>query len=254
MTHAIHDSGRTSPSRRQRRGRCRTHVGVSICRRVDVPRRRAFTLIELMVVVAIIIILVALTVSVTVILNQKSDVRKTERALELLTMALKEWELAAEKTITYGTDGLPAPQGGGPAPVYMIQEVTNFDDLHELTHTVVEIISKNAQAKSILSSIDGQLLRQHDNELSVFDSWDNDVLVIFPGRKHVPGEPAVRDADGTIRTIWEDRFGVCVNGRICFISMGPDGLPGDWQNAIDDNSDGQFDHIDNIYSYPPNKP
>jgi prepilin-type N-terminal cleavage/methylation domain-containing protein len=206
-------------------------------------RDRAFTLIELMVVVAIIILLVGLTVSVTVILNQKSEVRKTERAMELLTMALKEWETAAEKTITYGTNGTPS------AAVYTIQEITDFDEFHELTHKVVGIITKNAQAKQLLSNIDPKLLHQHDDELSVFDAWENDVLVIFPGRKHTAGAPGP-DPDGTVRTRWENQFGVCVNGRMRFVSMGPDGLPGDLENPTDDNNDGQPDHIDNIHSYP----
>ena len=210
---------------------------------------RAFTLIELLIVIAIIILLVGLTVSVAVILNHKAEVRRTERALELFTMALKEWEVASERTITYGTNG--APTGA----VYMIQEVTNVTDLHELTHTVVEIINKNAQAKQLLTTIDPKLFREHNDELSVFDSWENDVLVIFPGRKFVPGEPGNPDSDGTIRTAWEDLFGVCANGRMCFMSMGPDGLPGNVQDdTVDLNNDGQADHIDNIYSYPVNKP
>lgn len=224
----------------------------STSRRAVAFSSRAFTLIELLIVIAIIIVLVSLTVSVAVILNQKAEVRRTERALELLTMALKEWELASEKTITYGTDD---PAGSVPRRVYMIQEVTDINELHELTHTVVEIINKNAQAKQLLTNIDPKLIREHDDELSVFDSWDNDVLVIFPGRKFVTGEPGNPDPDGTIRTMWEDMFGVCVNGRVLFVSMGPDGLPGNVQdNSIDVNNDGQADHIDNIYSYPVNQP
>src|ERR1043165_1057793 len=75
-------------------------------------KRRSFTIIELMVVVGIIILLVGLTVGVAAILNQKSETRQVEQVLKLLDTALQEWELAAQRQMTWG----PNPPDAGSTP------------------------------------------------------------------------------------------------------------------------------------------
>mgnify|MGYP000110480133 CR=1 FL=1 len=64
--------------------------------------RRAFTLVEMVVVISIIVMLVGLTIGVSVILSRKSEERETESVLKLLDLAMTEWETAAERS--------PAPE------------------------------------------------------------------------------------------------------------------------------------------------
>jgi type II secretory pathway pseudopilin PulG len=61
------------------------------------------------------------------------------------------------------------------------------------------------------------------------DAWGNRVAFVFPGRAYRFGsEPpgSLPDPDGSVRTPYENVFGVCTNGRICMVSAGPDGLFG----------------------------
>lgn len=213
-----------------------------------VTSRRAFSLIELMVVVGIIVLLVGLTVGVSTILNQKSESRQVELTMELLDKALTEWEVTAERSISYGTDGIPT------GAVYAIQEVPVTDG-HELTHLIIEVLNKNEAAKAMLSAIDPRFLKLEDGtELTLFDPWDNDFVAIFPGRLWVQAVDgsSPRDADGTIITPFEEVFGSCVNKRICFVSAGPDGEFGDISAAV--TTDDYKYSQDNIYSYPLVKP
>jgi prepilin-type N-terminal cleavage/methylation domain-containing protein len=66
--------------------------------------RRAFTLIEMVVVIGIIVLLAALTVAVSSTLTRKAEERQAEDTLRLLDMALQEWETAADRQISYFND------------------------------------------------------------------------------------------------------------------------------------------------------
>jgi prepilin-type N-terminal cleavage/methylation domain-containing protein len=69
--------------------------------------RRAFTLIEMVVVIGIIVLLAALTVAVSSTLTRKAEERQAEDTLRLLDMALQEWETAADRQISYGKPDEP---------------------------------------------------------------------------------------------------------------------------------------------------
>src|SRR5687768_4208415 len=68
---------------------------------------RGFTLIEMMVVIGIIVMLVGLTIAVGTSIHAKAEVSQTEHMLTTLDQALREWELTAERQISYGTNGDP---------------------------------------------------------------------------------------------------------------------------------------------------
>ena len=108
------------------------------------------------------------------------------------------------------------------------------------------------------------------------DPWGQQVVIVFPGRRAyeedrdddydapIPGEsttdgfapdyPIVVDSDGTIRTPFEQKYGICRNQRALLVSAGPDGkfgnrfadptAGGDEQKAFEQSAD-------NIYSYEP---
>lgn len=65
-------------------------------------RRRAFTLVELVIVIGLILLLVAITVSVSVGVLRQSEVRETQNVIAILDNALQEWLLQEGREISYG--------------------------------------------------------------------------------------------------------------------------------------------------------
>lgn len=214
------------------------------------PLRRGFTLVEMVVVIGIIVLLVGLTVGVLTTLNRGAEVRTTENMLKLLDTAYAEWKLAAERDMSYGVDG--QPQAG---MVYEIQQdvAPGDGDDHEATDEVLEALFKNSQSKTILGNIDADLLVPASTvhpETTARDAWDVEIITVFPGRVWVSGfdAPAIKDEDGTIRTAFENVYGMCVNRRVRFVSAGPDARFGDLTQVSGNPLYEQAK--DNVYSYP----
>jgi prepilin-type N-terminal cleavage/methylation domain-containing protein len=215
---------------------------------------RGFSLIEMVIVIAIIVLLFALTIGVITVLNRGSESRRTEDALTLLDNAYGEWKRQSERDATYGIDGTP------PGVQYEIQMDITVDtppgsaDDHEATDEVLEIIHRNAAAKALLANLNAELLKPasaaHD-DITIVDAWDTEVITVLPGRQWLQAidQPAgtARDKDGTIRTPFEDVFGICRDARVRFVSAGPDRLFG----TVDPVT-GEPDAAaaDNLYSYP----
>jgi type II secretory pathway pseudopilin PulG len=92
------------------------------------------------------------------------------------------------------------------------------------------------------------------------DPWGNRIAFVFPGRTYRFGADSdlgLPDPDGTVRTQYEQVFGVCANRRICLVSAGPDGLFGlDGEGGpLNGNSDSAKEAraavaADNVYLYP----
>ena len=151
------------------------------------------------------------------------------------------------------------------------------------------VMGKNPACAGILAKADPKLVRavvcvtgaaggapveQVFNMTEFIDPWGQQVLLVFPGRRYyeedreddydapIPGEidafnpdyPIALDSDGTIRTPFEQKYGVCRNQKPLMVSAGPDGkfgnrfadpnLGGDQQRAYEQSAD-------NIYSYEP---
>ena len=217
--------------------------------------RRAFSLVEMVIVIGIIVLLVGLTVAVLTSLTRGSESRRTQDMLTLIDTAYQEWKNVSERDITYGI--ADQPQVG---MTYEIDQDTavgsppGTGDDHEATDEVLSDLLANAQSKTILANIDSELLRTptpaHPDEPNLQDAWETEVITVFPGRLWVSGfDPAVnKDIDGTIRTEFEVAFGVCQNRRIRFVSAGPDGRFGDVSAA--EATPAKNDTKDNVYSYP----
>ena len=132
-----------------------------------------------------------------------------------------------------------------------------------LNSDIVKMLLRNQQASNQLSQISSELFTRDPNGApKISDPWGQKIQVVFPGRKWrqygQPGFPAdaptKKDLDGTIRTDYEDRYGICTNARLLFVSFGPDRKSGDLQlqkapAARDHHSSAPAS--DNIYSYPP---
>ena len=139
--------------------------------------------------------------------------------------------------------------------------------------SLLGLLQRTQSAEDIVARIDPSLLQpvlksngqalNSDEDLpplaKLVDPWGAAIAVVFPGRLWRPtdadgdvgnGEFA-QDSDGTIRTEMEKMAGVCRNGKILFVSAGPDGLIGS-RYCVDGNR--REGVLDNIYSYDPETP
>lgn len=236
----------------------------------DPPRRAAsrsgFSLIELMVVVGIIVLLAGLTVGVSSALNRNSETSQMEQTLQLLDSALTEWDVVAERSMTWGPNTSP---GNTPGIVYDID--SNLGGGAQMEN-VLKNIMKVEECKVILSRINPrffieEVLTNGTKQYGVIDPWDRRMVIVHPGRvpnaSVFPADATTPvDPDGTIRTdsshsadVNENRLGICQNRRLAFICRGPDGELGRQylDQAYSALSTAELAQLelskDNIYSY-----
>ncbi len=213
---------------------------------------RAFTLVELVVTIGLILVLAGLTLSVSVAIVYGSEVRQTETTLRLLDQAVREWQVQADRQLTYG-----------PTSYHDILAPTTHDVAEaapRVTAKLLANISRSDAVKKILSQIDPDALRDEPDAddptgprlLLVLDAWGNKIGTVMPGMTWEEEEslgvpPSPHDDDGTIRTIIEIDCGVATNRQICFVSSGPDGAFG-----VADSTSPQFEQSkDNLFSVKP---
>jgi prepilin-type N-terminal cleavage/methylation domain-containing protein len=221
--------------------------------------RRGFSLLELMIAIGIIVVLASLSLVAIQAVTAGSEARETRNVMTLLDNAVQEWERANDRSISYGVQGQP-PHAVYP-PRYDISE-RPADEASLLITDLVLLLQRQQASKDALARIPNDFLKiRESNPLkgspTVVDPWSNEsraIVVVFPGRKRIPSDPSTieQDEDGTIRTPIEAIAGFCRNGRIFFVSAGPDGRFGDVGAGV--STTDYKDAIDNIYSYDPIKP
>lgn len=220
---------------------------------------RAFTLVELMVVIGIIVLLAGLTLTVGVAVVQGSEIRQTKATIKLLETAVLEWQAAMDRQVTYGVPDEPV---GGAR--YEIEEPSSHSPLldEQMTEQLIAIMMRNGTVREILAQIDPDMVEHEQftvggqtyDTLEIRDAWGSPITAVFPGRLWDSGndQASPRDEDGTIRTLCERTCGIAENRRICWLSRGPDGRPGSLAAQPDDPL--FKDTQDNLYSYEPVSP
>lgn len=247
---------------------------MNVTRKTTPATRRAFTLVELMIVIAIIVILIGLVLAVSTALLRKSEERVTRAVMQNLDLAAKEWERQVDRPVTFqhattevgawdvpfnptltsaSNPSWPAAEGTLPVPY-------NSTLRAQRTVWYLDLISQQATVRDILAKIPEDNYRRIRTTAAnpvyftlreVLDGWGNPILAVFPGRLWGTGsnasgpivDPSPADIDGTIRCQQEiDVLGAanvvnaqCRNRQVIFVSAGPDG----------DITTG----ADNIYSY-----
>ncbi len=236
-------------------------------------KHNAFTLIEMVVVIGIIALLAALTMGISNSVIRNSQVRQTQDAMKLLSLAVDEWELERGRPITFegyipinggrydiATNGENIDQPSGSSSV-------NNDDMQDAMETriesLIELLLQSESATVILARISPELFIEDIHGKLLVDPWGNPVGVLFPGRKFADAYPNLdplseypyldESNDLTVRDEAEDGLGSCINNEILFVSAGPDlrwgyryqGNDGVGNPTLIDSSK------DNIYSYEP---
>lgn len=223
---------------------------------MKISTRRAFTLLELLVVIGIIALLAALVLGVSTSVIRNSERRQVESMFQALDQAVNEFENARNQKITFKRENDPdgiydvveLDLGGA----YLMVALLNGMDVDGGgSQPFRPLLLAHEPSHQILKRIDPAFLRRDatptlppvayvpnpagTNRVELVDPWGSRIGVAFPGRPKRPGETG--DVDGTVRTSDENFFGVCRDRRILYVSAG---------------ADGNFEtREDNIYSYEP---
>ncbi len=228
--------------------------------------RRAFTLVEMTIVIGIVILLAGLTLAVSVSVVLGSEIRQTELTVRLLDSAIQEWQTQADRSISFGK--LNQPFGGETYEILEPGPPVDESAAGLVTRKLLATMMRPESIRQILAQIDPEFIERdvvdHDDDTStpdvetmiVSDAWGNPCIAVLPGRSWVVGDDTTfsyfRDDDGTIQTEIEAICGVAVNRQICFVSAGPDGKFG-MRNAGAQSV--EFEQTrDNLYSYAPTAP
>jgi type II secretory pathway pseudopilin PulG len=239
--------------------------------------RAAFTLVEMIITIGVIVLLTALTVSATVALSRKSEVRQTENMLRLLDMAVQEWEIKADRKITWG-DGTNYEMRDGTPHVFTATEVLrrirssdvvrsflaqikpellyeyNYGDTGEIPPWLPTTPDQDDPDPNKAQARMQFLSEAWDGQLAVLDPWGVPIRAVHPGRVFELGDPGEPDPDGTIYLDDPMGYGVELfygrarSRRIRFVSAGPDGKFGNL--SLDHDAPLHEQAHDNIYSYP----
>jgi prepilin-type N-terminal cleavage/methylation domain-containing protein len=223
------------------------------------PTRRAFTLVELLIVIGLILMLVAITVTVSIGVLRQSEVRESRNVITILDNALQEWTLQATGDLTYGINNQPCggevyrlPQRAQTPDAYQGANGATqaLEDARLETDILIATLLSRPLFEDMIASIDARFIERievQDNPdmahvtvvqglenieyiYRFMDAWENPILAVHPGRtfnSRCTGSPDggttgyLRDEDGTIRTPLENVFGVSESRRIYFVSAGP---------------------------------
>jgi type II secretory pathway pseudopilin PulG len=190
--------------------------------------RRAFTVLELVVVIGVILILMALALTITSTVLSGNDRRSMQGTFLLLDQAIASWQAQTGRELTFGRIAIPTGTTGspdftlgttGPSAAFDIYE-ENFDGTYAIC-VVVDRLASNPDAAEILSKIPSSMFRSVPRTIAgapveplpagwptpgvgtdpnqmpstdwtlvreICDPWDKRIAVVFPGRAARPSE------------------------------------------------------------------
>ena len=195
--------------------------------------RRAFTVLELVIVIGVILVLMSLALTVTSVVLAANDRRSVQNTFVLLDQAITSWQSQAGREMTAGRRAIPlnttAPpidftlSSGGPSAGYDIYE-ENFPTTYSIC-IVLERLATTPDSAEIISRLPNTAIRfvplnganaveplpngwtsmspqTNPNQMplyasvrEIFDPWNRRIGVIFPGRAATKAEVAAAIAN-----------------------------------------------------------
>jgi len=209
--------------------------------------RRAFTIIEMMMVIALVGLLLTITVMVTQGLVGQSKVRQCEEIMAALDSLLTEYESEFGSMPPFDASDFDEPKNGDAGEVrpevsVFLEQVRGLKGADRiLAGLPTQFLSEryeyysNVGANAIFA---GSISNSNDIRLTISDPWGIEILYIHPRDKRATvGKNAPRNFAG---------YGTPANDRPYFVSAGPDRI------FYDENKDRPSEDLtrkDNIYSY-----
>jgi prepilin-type N-terminal cleavage/methylation domain-containing protein len=127
--------------------------------------RGGFTLIELVVVIAIIALLVGLIAAVGSAVLSASEVRLTQTTLQQLDTAMKEWETLTQRKLTWGVNGVGAA-------TYEVNGANADGVPHVFSTTeILRVIGKVTQIRDMLAQIESESIFRYDSGAATDPPW-----------------------------------------------------------------------------------
>ena len=148
--------------------------------------RPAFTLIEMMIVIAIIGLLAALTLGISSSVLRNSEIRQTENAVKILTMAMQEWELEMGRSMEF--EGVPESADTGMYDLYAsglidypgfnqqgIDNQVMTDAMKNRAVSFMYVLTQSESATTVLAKMESDLIVKDNDGTFVADAWGNPI-------------------------------------------------------------------------------
>ncbi len=167
--------------------------------------RRAFSLLEVVVVLGVILLLAALVLAASGAVLAASERRETENVMRLMEQGTTEWEHALGRPINYGPKAEPGVSGVPARDVYE----ENFSAGPWMACVLLERFGQNERTRDIVSKIPELYSRRwRTGDPALPAAWNSTTVAADPNQ--MPSGtlkvPVVMDA-------WGTRLGVCFPGR-----------------------------------------
>ena len=238
----------------------------------DVPSMRAFTLLELLIVISIIAILVAVVIASSLGVAQRQQKRATSNMLQALDRALEEYKIATGTFPIYNAAAYDTVPGPDNQPRVFPKSAGGDGELHPARPDAAVFIQQAqgfGEVDSILQNIPSRFMRvtidpmgdaaQRDVTPSIVDVWaEPDWPAPESGNDPFPiRQQQVVYYIHPENLLAQALYGQCVNGRPYFMSAGVDrkyGLGPDLGRQTGETDSAFQKRIeeytkDNVYSY-----